>query len=243
MRLVTSVRIGLNRCHGKLSNYAKRYGALELDGNELPPTATLRKWRKQVPPSFAFSILLPSPLAALGLGPAADEALERVMNAAKILQASALVLATPTSVRPTSTNIERIGALAAKLHGHGQHLAWEPSGIWTPEEVARVAAASGWLPVVDGAEHDIPSGAVVYTRLRAIGKATRLGPRRLRRLAAQLAGRREAFVIANPVLGPALAANLSSAIDQLGAEREIPMLFKPSSGAVDFDFDAFDEEQ
>ncbi len=245
MRPVTSVRIGLSRCHGKLSNYAKRYGLLEVDGNELPPLAALRKWRKQVPPSFAFSLLLPRPLAELQSGKAHAAALARSIEAATALQASVLVLATPPSVRPTKANVERIADLATKLPREAHLLAWEPSGLWNSDEVARVAAESGWLPVVDAAEHEVPPGAVVYTRLRAIGKATRLGPNRLQRLAEQLAGRREAFVIADATLGPKLVSSLDAAIDRVGTVRDVPLLFKPSQGLEDdgFDLEGFDEEQ
>ena len=243
MRRVTRVHIGLNRWNGKLANYAKRYGLLELDGDELPPSNALRKWRRQVSKDFVFAILLPSAVATLAKGGARDDALRRARAAAFTLDAKVLVLATPPSVRPTRENIERLVDLAAVLREDGRAVAWEPSGIWSPEEVRRVVATTGWLPVVDGAEHEIPEGERVYTRLRAIGKATRLGPQRLQRLAAQLAEREEAYVIADASLGPKLLATLQAAIEHVAAEPLAARVFLPA-GAEDEDLEGglFDDE-
>jgi len=200
-----------------------------------------------VPPSFAFSLLLPRPLAELQVGKTQEDSLARSVEAARALQASVLVLATPPTVRPTKANVDRITELAAKLPRDAHLLAWEPSGLWSPEEIARVAASSGWLPVVDAAEHEVHPGPVVYTRLRAIGKATRLGPHRLQHIASELAGRREAFVVADPRIGPKLAASLEAALSRVGGERDIPLIFKPSQGiehgGFDDDLEGFDEEQ
>ncbi len=237
---MTSLRIGLSKWNGKLSNYAKRYGVLEVSGDELPPPSALRKWRRQVPPAFAFSVTLPRAVAELKSGKDRDDALKRALDAATALQASVLVLSTPASVRPTKANAERIVALAAELPRNGHVLAWEPAGLWSPEEVAAVAAASGWLAVVDAAEHEVPDGPIVYTRLRAIGKATRLGPNRLQRLGEQLAERHEAYVIADPSVAPKLASSLDAAIAKAGVDHSVPQLFKPSG---EFDLGGLDEEQ
>jgi len=230
---VTRVHIGLNRWNGKLANYAKRYSLLELDGDELPPSNALRKWRRHVPKDFVFAVRLPSAVATLATGGARDEALRRARGAAFTLDAKLLVLATPAGVRPTRENVERLVALASVLREDGRAVAWEPSGIWSPEEVRRVVATTGWLPVVDGTEHEIPSGERVYTRLRAIGKATRLGPQRLQRLAAQLAEREEAYVLADAPLGPKLLATLEAALDRATAEPLAARVFLPAGAAAE----------
>ncbi len=240
MPAVTSLRIGLSRWNGKLSNYAKRYGLLELNSDELPAPAPLRKWRRQVPPAFAFSLLLPRLVAELQTGAARDAALAGAIAAATALQASVLVLATPPSVRPTKANIERLAALAAALPKEGHLVAWEPSGIWSPEEVEQVSALFGWLAVVDAAEQEVPDGPIVYTRLRAIGKGNRLGPNRLQRVAEQLAGRREAYIVADQSVATRLKSGLAAAIDRAGVDHPVPQLFKPSTS---LDLDGLDEEQ
>ncbi len=230
----------MNRWNGKLANYAKRYGVLELNSDDLPAPPALRKWRRLVSPAFAFSLVMPRVVAEFQTGATRDAALVKAVAAATALQASVLVLATPASIRPTKANVERFVALAEELPKNGQLVAWEPTGLWSPEETEQVCAMLGWLPVVDAAEHDVKDGPIVYTRLRAIGKASRLGPNRLQRLAEQLAGRREAFVIADPSIATKLASSLAAAIENAGVEHAVPQLFKPNPN---LDLDGLDEEQ
>ena len=53
--------VGLPQLRGKLKRYAERFDMLELrlDDSAMPDPAKLERWRSQVPPSFAFSVVLP----------------------------------------------------------------------------------------------------------------------------------------------------------------------------------------
>ena len=79
--------IGLPQVRGKLANYAKRYGLVEVAAEA---AGKARSWRKQVPPSFAFSLVLPNAVAEGA--PDAERALTRAMEAARHLQASVVLL-------------------------------------------------------------------------------------------------------------------------------------------------------
>jgi uncharacterized protein YecE (DUF72 family) len=237
---VSRLLIGLPQPVGKLANYAKRYGMVEVLADTIPTPSAVKRWRRQVPPSFAFSLVLPRIVSELKTTREASAALASALEAAHALEANCLVLLTPPTIRPTAQNRERIIELAGKLPHGGQLRAWEPRGIWSPDEIGEVAQAGDWLPVVDAAEQAVAPGAIAYTRIRALGRATRLSQGRLQRIAAQLVGRREVYVVAEPPLGAKLANALPQAIDSIASSAAIPQLFRPSAA---LELDRHDEEQ
>jgi uncharacterized protein YecE (DUF72 family) len=231
--------VGTTGLQGKLERYAQRYDLLEVRpvDSPLPRAAKLESWRSKVPPAFAFSVVLPDAVARLEPGPAHDEALGEALEAARQLQARSVVLSTPPSVRPTRANRQRIAALTERLPRGGHLLAWQARGMWEAEDVLETAYQAGWLPVFDAAQEALPPGPVAYTRIRAIGQASRLGADRIARVAEQLAGRREAFVVVDAHAARAVKAGLEAAIPTLEDRRPVPTLFRPDALEID------DEEQ
>jgi uncharacterized protein YecE (DUF72 family) len=201
--------VGLPALQGDLEKYASRFEVVELrlDGGgagkppgAAPKPATLRKWRKAVPPSFVFSVVLPREVGALTPGPALDAALASSLEAAAALEARCVLLQTPPEVRPTAGNKRRLAALFERIPREGTIRCWEPLGLWEREEAIAAARTLGVVPVLDVA-HEVPGpGPILYTRLRALGKSAALGAAAVERVAERLRKRREAFVI---VEGPA----------------------------------------
>jgi uncharacterized protein YecE (DUF72 family) len=181
---------------GDVAKLAARFGLAEIrtDG-PIPRAATLRAWRRSVGPQFVFSVVLPRVVGELRVGAEADRALGGAIEAARLLEARCLLLQTAVSVRPTSANRDRIAALVERLPKLATVVAWEPAGLWEQEEVRATARAAQVLPVFDAAQQEIGAGSTVYTRLRALGGAARLSDKALAHVAAQVRGRREAFVV------------------------------------------------
>lgn len=221
--------IGLPALKGKLERYAERYDLVELRpvDTPLPRAPKLEAWRASVPPAFAFSVVLPQAVAALE---PSDEALATSLEVARVLQARAIVLATTPAVRPTQKNRDRIAALAERLPRAGPLLAWHAMGMWEPEDVMETAYKAGFLPVFDAAQEALPPGPLVYTRIRAIGQAARLGTDRIQRIADQLAGRREAFVVVDEIVAPRVKRGLEQMVGDAPARRGVPLLFRPENG-------------
>ena len=161
----------------------------------LPRAPKLRALRKSVGPQFVFSIVLPRIVGELTRSAEADTALAAAVEAARLLEARCLLLQTGANVRPTNANRERIAALIEGLPKLGTVVAWELAGLWEQEEIRATARLAQVIPVVDAAQQDLAPGAVVYTRLRGLGSAARLSEKAIDHVAAQLQGRREAFVV------------------------------------------------
>jgi uncharacterized protein YecE (DUF72 family) len=236
--------VGLPALRGKLERYAMRFDLVELRpvDTTLPPASRLAGWRKKVPPSFAFSVVLPRAVAELAPPAAFDAALEPALEAATALQARCIVLATTPAVRPTPPNRRRIVELGRRLAGRGHVLAWHAAGIWGPEEVLPTAAEGEWLPVFDPVQQELPPGPIVYTRIRAMGHAQSLGADRLAAVADQLAGRRECFVIIDAQSPLRIKNGLKAALEADAGRRPAGAIFRPDApfaGSMTFD----DEEQ
>ena len=233
--------VGLPQLRGKLKNYASRFDLLEVRpvDEPLPAASRLVRWRTQVPPGFAFSVVLPVAVSTFARGAAHDAALAESLRAAVALEARCILLATAPSVRPTQRNRERILELAKQLPPSGVVLAWQPSGIWEIEDVLATAAQAGMLAVLDGSRDPLPPGPIAYTRLKALGESTRLGAASLTRLAGELADRREALVVVESGDAVRVKAALTTLLENRPA-RGAPLLFRPGSEPR---LVAIDEEQ
>jgi uncharacterized protein YecE (DUF72 family) len=189
--------VGLPALQGDLAKYASRFDLVEIRPVDaaVPKPGTLRKWRRTVPPSFVFSVVLPRVVGQLAPGPELDAALTTSLEIAAALEARCVVLPTPPEVRPTATNKKRLAAVFERIPREGTVRCWEPSGIWERDEVLATAKSLGVLPVFDVARDPAGPGPIAYTRLRALGKSTALGAATIGRIADRLRKRREVFVV------------------------------------------------
>lgn len=235
--------VGLPALSGKLEAYATRFDLVELRpvDTPLPRAKKLSHWRTQVPPGFAFSVVMPSCVAELGSGAEVDQAIEQSLEVATAVQAGCVILRTPPAVRPTQTNRERLARLIDRLRRPGQVLGWEPGGIWEVDDIHETARRLGALAVLDAARDPLPKGPIAYTRIKAFGHATRLGAGSMERIAAQLQGRRDAYVVVtDKVMAKQVKAGLTAILEQPPAARPGPLLFRPG---LPPDLLADDEEQ
>jgi len=233
--------VGLPTLEGDIERYAAKYDLLELRPGDgaIPKPATLKAWRRKVPPSFVFSVVLPKAVGELKPSPALDQALELALGVARDVEARCLVIATPASITPTELNKKRLGALVDKIPHDAVTLAWEPRGIWETEEAIETADKLGLVLVVDAAREPAPEGATAYFRLRGLGESTRLSPAAIDKVSSALAARREAYVIVE-TSGPLAVAEMlrKKAAKRAPAPRTGGVVLKPRTT-----LHAEDEEQ
>ena len=233
--------VGLPTLEGDIERYAVKYDLLELrpgDGS-VPKPATLKAWRRKVPPSFVFSVVLPKAVGELKPSALLDEALEHALAVARDVEARCLVIATPPSITPTELNKKRLHALVAKIPHDAVTLAWEPRGIWETEEAIETAAKVGVVLVVDAAREPAPEGGTAYFRLRGLGESARLSPAAIDKVASALASRREAYVIVETGGALAVAESLrKKASRRAPATKTGGLVLKPKTT-----LHAEDEEQ
>jgi uncharacterized protein YecE (DUF72 family) len=182
---------------GKLERYAKVFDFLEVRASPEPPAPSrMRRLRGTAPEGFHFALVVPPKLVELAVSEPDAALVEATRSAATALGARWLTLRTPFSVAPSAKARARLARPVDALRGAATGLAWEPRGVWTDEDAEATAAGLGVVLVRDLAEHDAPEGPVVYTRLLALGRNSRIGAGIIERVSERLEGVEEAFVIA-----------------------------------------------
>lgn len=189
------VHVGKAALVGHIERYAQKFDFLEVRAEPSLVAKRLRRLREGAPEHFAFSVVAPRELCVLERS-APDRALvDAARSASEALSARFVLLRTPATVTPSQRTKTRLAALVDALRGVAKDVAWEPRGIWAPEESEAFASELGVTLVRDLAEQDPPATSVVYTRLLALGRNTRLGSGALERVAERLEDAEEAFVI------------------------------------------------
>jgi uncharacterized protein YecE (DUF72 family) len=206
LRMTPRWHIGAKELRGAMAAYAKRFDLLEVRvaigapgaasaTASLPSLATLRRWRKSVPPQFNFAVVGGPHLARVKLGEAGERELDAARAAIDALQARCFVLRTPPDVTPTSLWRDRIAKTVDHFPRDVTHFVWEPSGVWEVADAATQARAWKVVLAVDPARDPVPEGPVAYLRLRALGETRAFGPVALERIARAVGVRREVFLI------------------------------------------------
>ena len=217
---------------GAVDAFARRFDVLELDildREPKPRDVTLKKWRKEAGPALAISIVAPKVLAAVRPGPALDDALARLLEAQRILQARFIVLTTATEVTPSQLNRERLAAVVERIReGLGEarsmvRIAWEPRGVWEADDAAAYAQKLdvdlAMDPLADPREPFFHP-ALRYWRLGTVGGRTEFPPARLRYLAEVIAaqeGDGELVVVFSTPHATKEAKRLRTLADSLGS--------------------------
>jgi uncharacterized protein YecE (DUF72 family) len=235
--------VGQPALRGDLGKYSSRFDMVELRpvDTSLPRPSALRKWRAATPPTFVFSIVLPRDVGSLEPGETLDKALEISLSVARTLEARCVVLQTPASIRPTATNKKRLAAVLNRVPKEGVVRCWEPLGMWEREDILATARELGVVPVLDVASEAPPSGSVVYTRLRALGKTSAMSAAAMEKIADRLRSRREVYVVVERASEAArVRTALTEALARKQVPRAAPVVIRPASSPQ---LVADDEEQ
>jgi uncharacterized protein YecE (DUF72 family) len=197
--MVTRYHIGARRLESNLAAYAKRFDFLEVHmparGQPAPTVATLRRWRKQVPPHFDFSVVVGPAASLLRPGRELDDDLEAAMASADALQARCMLVVTPPQVTPAAVWRDRLEKVTVRLARDATLVAWEPRGLWEIDDARNLSRKLDVLLVVDPMRDTPAEGLVFYGRLRALGETRSFGSASLERVVATIGPRRDAYVV------------------------------------------------
>jgi uncharacterized protein YecE (DUF72 family) len=195
------VYIGAEKLLGKIETYAKRFEFLEVHCDETwvptssaagpnpgknaqgknaqgkktrahgPTPATLKKWRRALPPGFVFGVIPPKIVRELDATvPGFDDAMKHTLDTMKTVQAACFVLRTPASVRPHAALRDKLLALRAKMPKDVVRFVWEPSGLIECAQARKIVQDTDIAIGVDPFLDDVAPGHVAFLRMRALGE-------------------------------------------------------------------------
>jgi uncharacterized protein YecE (DUF72 family) len=153
-----------------VSRYFGEFGSVEISDTELgiPGEGTVRRWLREAPPGFAFSLLAPKTIAEAGFdrSHATREAVENVGRLALRMEARAVVFAAPEGFRFTSARRSAVGAFVDWLPDNYPPIVLDLPA-WKPEQVASVGDKRSVVVAHDPLTEALPSdgGALSYLRL------------------------------------------------------------------------------
>lgn len=164
-----------------------------------PGTGTLRRWRREAPPGFTFSVMAPREIGQDGFrtGKAFDAALKNLEVVGRDLDAHTAVFTSPPELaasRPHRAAVKELLAAARKRVGR---VVWEPPSSWDADEAGALAEDAGATaardPLTSG---PLSSAGFAYYRLPGpAGYKSRYEDPAIERLAAQAAGARHEHAI------------------------------------------------
>jgi uncharacterized protein YecE (DUF72 family) len=189
------VHVGQASLLGGLPRYARVFDFLEVRSDPaLPSKKALYRMKQEAPEGFTFSLVLDKALSELSVEPT-PERVAKLREAAEILGARFILVRTPASVAPSTRTRARLTRLVEALRGAAKSIAWEPRGIWSEEEMLLLSNELELVVVRDLAENDPLPSDVVYTRLLALGRNSRVGSGAIERVSERIEDADEAFVI------------------------------------------------
>src|SRR5271170_5077997 len=198
--MATRFHIGAKDLRGNIEAYAKRFDLLEVllgeaNDKRTMSVATMRKWRKAVPPHFDFCVVVGPNVAKLKASSALDAELVAAEAAVDTLQARCLLIRTPADVTPGNVWRDRMARLLDRVKRDATRVVWEPRGVWEVGDAALAAKKWGIVLAVDAARDPVPAGPVAYARLRALGETRSYGASALERVVRAIGPRRDAYVV------------------------------------------------
>jgi uncharacterized protein YecE (DUF72 family) len=248
--MATRLHVGAKELKGDLAAYAKRFDLLEIRGvdaanlKQAPSAATLRKWRRAVPPKFEFSVVAGPNVGRLRPGDALDAELGAMLEAATLLEARVLVVQTPVDITPTKLSRDRFAKLLDGIPRDARTVVWEPSGLWELEDAASQAKKWGVTLGVDPARDEPPTGAIMYGRLRAQGGTRSFSAAALTRIAHSIGGdRRDAYVVIQTPTALREAKTLRTVVRSLSSAKQggLSRLIRPRGAPLHVRDDEQDE--
>jgi uncharacterized protein YecE (DUF72 family) len=205
---------------GPVSRYWGELPGVEIAESEnAPPGAgTVRRWLREAPKGFAFSLLAPKAIAAGGFAQKGKAAplLAETAEVAKALGAQALVFVAPPEWLPTRAAKAAVKAFAEALPRGLPTCVFDLQG-WSPEETAAAVGGAGALAAQNPLRAPLPAKQdLLYVRLPGpAGHRSRYEEASLEQVAAAVRGanaKRTFVVLANIDMLP----NAKSLVKLLG---------------------------
>jgi uncharacterized protein YecE (DUF72 family) len=187
----SGVRVGLCGWTISQASYVTRFPLVEVQHTfyEPPADAVLRRWRRDVPPAFEFTMKawqlvthesasptyrrLKRPLPAAHRGevgafrstPPVLDGWARTLACARLLRATAVLLQCPRSFRPTPETVARMRAFLSTVDRPEGRLLWEPRGEWPETLLAELCDELALTHVVDPMHTETVTPERTYYRL------------------------------------------------------------------------------
>jgi len=151
------------------TRYFKEFLFVEVQETHVaaPGTGTIRRWRREAPEGFHFSMLAPKEIGQEGFreGKVVENALSSLIEVGKELQATIAVFVAPPEFAANRANKAALKEFLTSVKRKFEMVVWEPPATWDPDDADALAAEAGALAARDPLTHGMTTLPVAYYRL------------------------------------------------------------------------------
>jgi uncharacterized protein YecE (DUF72 family) len=151
------------------TRYFKEFLFVEVQDTHVaqPGTGTIRRWRREAPSGFAFSLLAPRDIGQEGFreGKILDAALRNLGEVSKDLDAQIAVFSAPPEFTASRANRGAVKEFLGAVKRKFKRVVWEPPPAWDADEAQAVAAEGGGTAARDPLASGTTEASFAYYRL------------------------------------------------------------------------------
>jgi uncharacterized protein YecE (DUF72 family) len=151
------------------TRYFKEFLFVEVQETHVaqPGTGTIRRWRREAPPGFAFALLAPRDIGQEGFrdGKVTETALKTLSEVSKELEAQIAVFVAPVDFLPSRSNKAAVKEFFSGVRKKFKRIVWEPPSSWDADEAEQLASEGGVTAARDPLAHGTTTAPFAYYRL------------------------------------------------------------------------------
>jgi uncharacterized protein YecE (DUF72 family) len=151
------------------TRYFKEFLFVEVQDTHVtqPGTGTIRRWRREAPPGFAFAMLAPKDIGTEGFreGKVTETALKNMIDVGRELDAQMAVFVAPTEMTASRANKTAVKDFLSGVKRKFKRIIFEPPPTWDADEASALAADAGTTAARDPLVHGTTTESFGYYRL------------------------------------------------------------------------------
>jgi uncharacterized protein YecE (DUF72 family) len=151
------------------TRYFKEFLFVEVQDTHVtsPGTGTIRRWRREAPKGFSFSMLAPREIGQEGFreGKVTETALKSLIDVGKELEATTGVFVAPPEFTASRANKVAVKEFLRSVKKKFERVVWEPPASWNLDDADALATEAGAVAARDPLTQGMSTRAVAYYRL------------------------------------------------------------------------------
>ncbi|MDB4941004.1 MAG: hypothetical protein JWP97_538 [Labilithrix sp.] len=151
------------------TRYFKEFLFVEIQETHhaLPGMGTIRRWRREAPEGFVFTMLAPREIGQEGFreGKVVETALKTLLDVGKELESKIAVFSSPPELAHNRANKAAVKEFLASVRTKFERVVWEAPPTWDADEAAHLAADTKVISARDPLAHGTVDAPIAYYRL------------------------------------------------------------------------------
>lgn len=168
-KLETVLTVGCAGFPVPATRYFKEFLFVEVQETHvaLPGTGTIRRWKREAPEGFSFSLLAPREIGQEGFrdGKVVESALKSLSEVSKELDARTAIFVAPPEFTNARGNKAAVKEFLQSVKKKFARVVWEPPPSWNADEAAELAAEVGAIAARDPLTSGVSKDPIAYYRL------------------------------------------------------------------------------